>query len=423
MWLPRNMNYIDLFAGAGGLSEGFARAGFKPIVHVEMMRNACDTLLTRSYYYYLKKTAEGKAYYYSYLRGEISHETFFASMPPSILNSVICETMSFETLPDIFEKIDRRKKTMRAKEVDIIIGGPPCQAYSLVGRSRKDMTNDPRNWLYKIYIEFLKKYRPRLFVFENVEGIKTAGGGAFLEDIKTLASNAGYEMDIRLLESQNYGVLQHRKREIIIGIRRDGAPAGVFPYPAPDTDPEKYIVNDLLSDLPELLPGTTNNNYAGEPTEYLSKSGIRKEGDVLSWNITRPIRKQDRDIYRFVIEFNLKNGRNPRYTEIPTDLRTHKNQTCFLDRFKSVNGNAHYSQTMVAHIAKDGHYYIHPDVNQARSLSVREAARIQSFPDDYFFEGPRTSAFTQIGNAVPPLLAYKIARAIRTYMRRYFKKS
>lgn len=414
------MNYIDLFAGAGGLSEGFARLGFKPVAHVEMMREACDTLLTRTYYYYLSKREGGLDFYQSYLKGEISRKDFFASMPKEVKDAVICETMSKETLPTIFERIDKRKREMHARKIDVVIGGPPCQAYSLVGRARTDMSKDPRNWLYKIYVEFLKKYQPRLFVFENVQGIRTAGGGTYLQDIERLVTEAGYSMDIRLLEAPDFGVLQRRKREIIIGIKNDGkGVTEVFPYPKPSPEMRmKYTVNELLSDLPTLLPGQRNNHYIGPITPYLRDTGIRKENDVLTWHETRPIREFDRNIYRFVIQFHSENGRNPRYTEIPVELRTHKNQKAFLDRFKLVNGEDHSTQTMVAHISKDGHYYIHPDINQARSLSVREAARIQSFPDDYYFEGPRTSVLTQIGNAVPPLLAYHIAREVKTYLKK-----
>lgn len=417
------MNYIDLFAGAGGLSEGFARAGFEPIAHVEMMREACDTLLTRTYYYYLLKQEGGLDYYQSYLKGEINRDDFFASMPREVKDSVICETMSKDTLASIFRKIDQRKRDMHIYKVDAIIGGPPCQAYSLVGRARTDMSKDPRNWLYRIYVEFLKKYQPRLFVFENVQGIKTAGGGSFLEDIKNLVKEAGYEMDIRLLEGPDYGVLQRRKREIIIGIKNDDeAPKRSFPYPEPNPQlREMFTVDQLLSDLPALLPGQKDNHYAGPITPYLQATQIRKQNDVLTWHETRPIREFDRDIYRFVIRFNDEYYRNPRYTEIPERLRTHRNQHSFLDRFKLVDGKAHSTQTMVAHISKDGHYYIHPDIKQARSLSVREAARIQSFPDDYYFEGARTSVFTQIGNAVPPLLAFKIATAVKKYLTKYFR--
>jgi len=412
------MNFIDLFAGAGGLSEGFLRAGFNCIAHIEMMPEACDTLRTRAYYYYLQKTEVGKNVYKSYLEKKISKEKFYEKMPKSIADSVICEKMSDQNINELFGKIDVRMKNVDADNVDVIIGGPPCQAYSIVGRSRTDMSKDPRNKLYLLYLKFLKKYRPKLFVFENVQGIVTAGGGKYFSDLKKKCKEAGYAIEVRLLKAEEYGVLQKRRREIIIGIQSDSSiPSDSFPYPK--ANPEAYssfLVGDLFSDLPSLKPGEEKEKYGGEASKYLTSTGIRKPDDVLTWNITRNISVHDRKIYRFVIKYTAKNGRTPDYTEIPEKLQTHKNKKSFLDRFKVVQSDKNSCQTMVAHIAKDGHYYIYPDLKQARSLSVREAARIQSFPDDYYFEGSRTSAFTQIGNAVPPLLAYAIAKEIKAYL-------
>ena len=171
----------------------------------------------------------------------------------------------------------------------------------------------------------------------------------------------------------------------------------------------------LLSDLPAIEPGEENNRYRpGKFSSYLHKTGLRKPGDVLTLHQARTNREQDREIYRLTIRaWNEGQGRRLNYAELPDSLKTHKNTEDFQDRFKIVAADEHVSQTMVAHIAKDGHYYIHPDIKQARSLSIREAARIQSFPDDFYFEGGRTAAFRQIGNAVPPLLARAIAKAIR----------
>jgi DNA (cytosine-5)-methyltransferase 1 len=419
------MNFLDLFAGAGGLSEGFLRSGFQAISHIEMMPEACDSLRTRSYFYKLMETDQGRIFYNSYLSKKITKEEFYSSMPKDVYDSVICEKMSNETLPCIFKTIDERMASKKINHIDVIIGGPPCQAYSIVGRSRTDMSKDPRNKLYLLYVQFLKRYTPDLFVFENVQGIKTAGGGKYFADLKKKCEKLGYQVDVRLLKAEDYGVLQKRRREIIIGIKTDHhISEGVFPYPLPNRSVwARFIVNDLLSDLPSLKPGKEKEKYKSGPTEYLKKTGIRKEGDVLTWHLTRPIRAQDRKIYRFVIRFTLKNQRTPDYPEIPKNLRTHHNTTSFLDRFKMVPGDKETCQTMVAHISKDGHYYIYPDIKQARSLSVREAARIQSFPDDFLFEGSRTSAFTQIGNAVPPLLAFQIASSIKTYFENANKAS
>lgn len=417
--MEKPINYIDLFAGAGGLSEGFERAGFSPIAHVEMMREACDTLKTRSCYYALKNVANGDEIYKKYLKGEISRETLWSSVPKDVLDKVICETMSDATLPRIFERISNLMAKKGASELDLIVGGPPCQAYSIVGRARKNMEKDSRNFLYKLYVKFLKKFSPKVFVFENVQGLLSAGKGKYYEDLKQSCENAGYVFLHKLIKAEEYGVLQKRRRVIIIGIKKNIALSNTAdPYPIPNTVSYlNYKIKDILSDLPPLKPGEQNNSYSGRPTKYLSLTQIRKPGDVLTWHMTRPIREQDRDIYRFVINFRKKSGKNAEYTDIPANLRTHKNLTGFLDRFKVVPENEHACQTMVAHISKDGHYYIHPDIEQARSLSVREAARIQSFPDDYYFEGSRTSAFTQIGNAVPPLLAYEIAKSIKNYLK------
>ena len=140
------------------------------------------------------------------------------------------------------------------------------------------------------------------------------------------------------------------------------------------------------------------------------------KNDILTWHVARPNIARDREIYKMVIHTWNTEKRRLKYTDLPPELCTHRNRTAFLDRFKVVAGDLPFSHTLVAHISKDGHYFIHPDYGQARSISVREAARIQSFPDNFFFEGSRTSAFVQIGNAVPPLMASGIAQALKREM-------
>ena len=156
--------------------------------------------------------------------------------------------------------------------------------------------------------------------------------------------------------------------------------------------------------------------YRQSANEYLRVSGIRDKDEVfVTQNITRPINTNDAAIYAYAIKaWNDKHIR-VKYTDLPVELKTHKNEESFLDRFKVVDGNG-LSHTLVAHLAKDGHYFIHPNINYCRSISIREAARLQSFPDNYFFEGSRSAKFKQIGNAVPPLMAKTIANQIKTIL-------
>jgi DNA (cytosine-5)-methyltransferase 1 len=339
----------------------------------------------------------------------------YSYLPENIATGMINKEISEDNLFDLFKNIEKRLTRLKLKKIDVIAGGPPCQAYSLVGRARDpyNMGNDPRNYLYKLYAKFLQKFKPEVFVFENVPGLLSAGEGKLWEDVKKHFGNAGYVVDYKILNACDFGVLQNRKRVIVIGWRKEFN----FHYPEFKKNEEitNYKVRDILVDLPPLLPGEkiTNGNYVSEPTSYLKKYGLRSKEDFLTLHITRKVNDRDRKIYRLAIEMWGKHKKRLMYTDVPEKYRTHNNQKSFLDRFKVVAINLPCSHTVVAHLAKDGHYYIHPDIKQLRSISVREAARLQSFPDNYCFEGPMTSKFRQIGNAVPPLMAEKIARKIR----------
>jgi len=404
----KKYNFIDLFAGAGGLSEGFIRAGFNPIAHVEMNPDACNTLKTRTAFHYLKEKGRVNEYY-EYLKGEITRDELWGKIPTHLINSVINKEISPETLPQIFNIIDQE---LQEKDVDIVIGGPPCQAYSVAGRARKNMDDDPRNHLYKHYVEFLKRYKPKMFVFENVPGILSASNGKYLEKIFSAVKEQGYELEKNVLNAKDFNVLQDRKRVIIIGWRKDLK----LQYPKFDSKEVQYeVLKHLFSDLPKLKSGQGEWNatkYIKKTNSYLESTGIRNGIDFTTQHIARYNNENDLEIYRIAVEKWINENKRLNYSELPERLIRHNNTKTFTNRFQVVNHKG-VSHTVVAHICADGHYYIHPDINQNRSITVREAARIQSFPDDYFFESSRTAAFKQIGNAVPVLMAEGIAKKIR----------
>ena len=413
------LSYIDLFAGAGGLSEGFIQSGYRPIAHVEMNEYAAKTIETRIAYYYLKENGNLDSYY-QYERNEISREQLLELIPDEEVKTVINKEMSESTIKGIFQTIDTIIDEKDIGQVDVIIGGPPCQAYSLVGRAQSShmlvpMEEDPRNELYKMYVQFLNKYKPRMFVFENVAGIKTARGGQAFKNLQKYMRKVGYEIDYHELNAHDFGVLQSRKRVIIVGWLKGTG----YEYPSFETIHSDAEVWDLLKDLPALTPGESAEEHTMSDMrrlrKYVKENEIRVKADVLTGHIARPHTAQDIEIYKRTIDLWFENSKHERlkYDDLPDELKTHRNRTSFVDRFKVVEGDVDYCHTIVAHLSKDGHYFIHPDIDQHRSITVREAARIQSFPDSYYFEGPRTSQFVQVGNAVPPMMAKIIADKIK----------
>ncbi|PKA82632.1 DNA (cytosine-5)-methyltransferase 1 [Ulvibacter sp. MAR_2010_11] len=400
------LNFIDLFAGASGMSEGFIQAGLNPISHIEMDKYACDSIRTRAVYHFVTKNGKEK-FYFDYLKGEISREELYSQVPKDILDSVLNIEITDDSIKSIFSKID---KTLNKKKVDLIIGGPPCQAYSLLGRHHENIENDPRNKLYIQYGRFLKHYEPKAFVFENVPGLLSANKGQHFKNLKAYFRKIGYEVYHDTLNAADYGVLQARKRIIIVGWKKN------IDYGFPEIKKIKVetTVNDIFQDLPKLKSGEALHvaDYTIPKNDYLKRFELRNGVDFVTQHISRPHNARDLKIYKIAIEKWDKNEERLKYPDLPKELKTHKNESSFADRFKVVNGKG-VSHTVVAHIAKDGHYYIHPDIKQCRSISVREAARLQSFPDDFYFEGSRSAAFKQIGNAVPPLMAYSIAKAIK----------
>jgi DNA (cytosine-5)-methyltransferase 1 len=405
----KQLNYIDLFAGASALSEGFKQLNFNPVAHIEMDSDACLTIRTRQVYHYLKENGKLNVYY-DYISGNISREFLYRQLPLDNGDTVINTEISDSSLKHIFKTIEKNLKKLPNSELDLIVGGPPCQAYSLIGRHGVDWENDHRLKLYIQYGRFLKEFKPKAFIFENVPGIYSANYGSYFMHLKKYFRKLGYEIHDRILNAKDYGVLQNRRRVIIVGWRKDIQ----FSFPELKPIVHNYTIEDIFSDLSPLTPGQVINKgkYLKEPSEYLKQFGLSNGVDFYTQHISRPHNSNDLKIYKIAIQKWEKEKKRLKYTDIPVRLRTRKNTNSFLDRYKVVDGKG-ISHTIVAHIAKDGHYYIHPSIKQCRSISVREAARIQSFPDDFYFEGSRTSVFRQIGNAVPPLLSLSIAKAIK----------
>ena len=408
---------VSIF-GRGRLSEGFSQAGFHPVAHVESNLAACCTLRTRAAYHWMKEQHREKQYS-DYLGGALSRQNFYAQIPERITKSIINATIAKETLPDIFKQVDT---ILGNQKLDLIIGGPPCQAYSLVGRSRDQnrMKGDCRNYLYIYYAEFLRKYEPAYFVFENVNGLlsaRDANDNLYFDAMIEVFRNCGYETEFMTLSAEDYGVLQKRKRIILVG--RKGNSTGF--YPVPDKWKPEVLVREIFCDLPSITAGSGNPGpccvgvYDGT---WQYEARIRNDQFPVTWHQARPNTERDLEIYRTAVILWNKKRKRLNYNSLPERLKTHKHRDSFIDRFKVVAADISFSHTIVAHIKKDGHYYIHPDINQNRSITPREAARLQTFPDDYYFESingipSRTSAFQQIGNAVPVLLARKMAQKLR----------
>ena len=411
------LNIVDVFSGAGGLTEGFRYKDYYDFIcHIEMDKDACSSLELRNIYYYLKKE-NNISPYFEYIQGKISRDELHSIIPRYLTEDILNKEISKETIPSIFEFIDQR---LANNKLDGIIGGPPCQAYSTIGRAnnKAKKSTDKRIYLYKHYLDFLNKYKPKFFVFENVKGLlsfKELSGELLLPKIICEFDNCGYKVDYQIVDASDYGVVQKRERLILVGHRKDLLINNSFFDYLVEYMETAPTVKELFEDLPCIKSGGSSHKYCCAVSSQFVKKYIRNKDDILTQHIARPHNENDLKIYEFVLKAKKK-GNNLRYIDIPKELQTHSNTTSFLDRYKALDYDS-VSHTVVAHIAKDGHYYIHPDLRQNRSITVREAARIQGFPDDFYFEHSRTAAFKQIGNAVPPILSKKIAMAVIDFLR------
>lgn len=391
--MKNKFTFIDLFAGCGGLSEGFYMEDFEALAHVEIDATACKTLKTRMDYY-------------GYSNSE--HAVVEADITSS-------------------DMIARIENVINGAEVDVIIGGPPCQSFSSLGRAKDDngMKDDPRNYLFESYVKILNHFLPKFFVFENVTGLLTATlNGEHIVNRITKELGKHYKVKLEVLNSANYGVPQIRKRVIIIGVRED-IPLDINAvyssvvkthYDPEMSDAERYglkkyvTVRDAIEELPKVFPGQGEKTvpFKSKRNNEFLRTIVKKGSCVLLDHVAR--NHNDRDIERYRV-MSKEHWTFQELLQNRPDLN-HEKQRVFGNSY-TVQWWDLPSKTIIAHLYKDGNQFIHPDYTQGRTFTVREAARIQSFPDDFVFEGARTDQFKQIGNAVPPLLANAIAKALK----------
>lgn len=491
---------IDLFAGPGGLNEGFSRLGedeaegavFETIGSFEMESSAISTLTLRSVYRHLLRSSQGVPDdYYRFIRGEIDLSTFQADPRVSeafgIASSHVHQVELGGDDDDSMEII--RGSLKAAKVADdrmkpwVLIGGPPCQAYSLAGRSRRandeTFADDKKHYLYREYLQIIREFAPPVFVMENVKGLlsSTNNGSAMFDLIKRDLEHPTRDTenpvtDLRydihsvivptepaklrpndfIIKAERFGIPQKRHRVILLGIRRDFADSASRVGELEEAP--KVTVGDAFRGMPpirsRISPARLESEdewfsirnemmrmygegfessgplTKGSPAEFRVK-GEDLKGEFAKWVLdprlkhaiqheSRSHMREDLKRYWYAANRARVDSVSPKLRHFPTELQPlHKNVGAasrpFEDRFR-VQIGSDAATTVVSHISKDGHYYIHPDPSQMRSLSVREAARLQTFPDNYFFMGNRTQQYHQVGNAVPPLLAFKIAEIV-----------
>jgi len=388
--IDRPLRFIDLFCGCGGFTLGMERAGFRCLAAVDFNAEAVATL-----------------------RANLPH-----------IPNVLHRDLTAFPPAELAEKIG-------ARQVDVIVGGPPCQGFS-TARQRDGanhgarLKEDPRRHLYREFLKYVDFFRPRVFVMENVLGIKTAAGGKYFTRVQAEARALGYRVHGQVEDAWELGVPQKRRRQLIIGTRMD-IPGYFLPVlvPAPRAIPCPPL-GAAICDLPRLRAGSGEDEcgYNLEiRAEYLRRNGqvVRnyllnvleiERATKLTNHVARP--HNDRDLRDFA---KLKEGESSAVAmrdhgvefEFPYD------KSSFKDRYTRQSRSKPCS-TIVAHLSKDGLMFIHPTQN--RSITPREAARVQSFPDWYRFPESRTHSFRLIGNAVPPLVAEAVGLAVKAYLER-----
>lgn len=356
---------VDLFSGAGGLSLGLERAGYQVVLSVDHDAAAVQTHL--------------------------------ANFPGAALNLDLSS-------PD---EIDGLIELLSGLELDLVAGGPPCQPFSRAGRSKiRDLVQrgyrdplDPRRELWQAMLRVIEETKPKAVLMENVPDMALGDDMRTVRHMARELENWGYDTDMRIVDAWRYGVPQHRQRLIFVAVRQ-----GFYEWPKDSGEP--ISLRDVISDLPRLgnTTGARELKYRGPKTDFQreARGEVAPEHASLVFDhVTRPVREDDRRAFEL-----LKPG--ARYSELPEDLKRYRDDI-FDDKYNRLPWTG-LSRSITAHLAKDGYWYIHP--REHRTITVREAARIQTFPDHFRFSGSRSDAFRLIGNAVPPRLGEVVGREL-----------
>jgi DNA (cytosine-5)-methyltransferase 1 len=380
--MSHNKDYlmVDLFAGCGGLSTGLEQAGFRPWFVNEIVEAFCDT--------------------YRLNHPDVPDENYFVG-DINVLNDRIQD----------FSALDTTKY-----EITLVCGGPPCQGFSMANRQR--LIDDPRNQLYKAYLLFLSKIRPLFFIMENVKGMSNK-----IQEIKDNFKEflgGDYRFDYRLLRAQDYGVPQNRERFILIGNRAGVDPADIFA----EIEKHKrnpFVLRDALLGLPSLVSrkekgkneeniesGLTVRDFAYTKNDFYHFINGDKEITKLYNHKNRYNNPRDIEIFR-----RLPQGANSLHESIADIMPYARRNSIFKDKYFKLDENQ-ICKTITSHMQFDCNMYIHPW--EARGLSPREAARIQTFPDDYIITGSQNKWYAQVGNAVPVKLAKAIGDGIMAFL-------
>lgn len=405
----KKLNTIELFAGCGGLVDGFEQTDrYNTLACVEWKEKQCEVL---------KKRLESK---YNYNNVDECVLRFDIQRTDELLNG---------WRDDEYGSGEGLRYLINQK-IDLIVGGPPCQAYSIAGRIQDEnsMNYDYRNYLFESYLEVVKEFQPKVIVFENVEGLLSAkpNGINIVERIKESFDECGYDIieDMRkyaLLDLSKFGIPQKRKRIILVGLNRNyfiGDNQKVLKdfyceRLSKYKEKDMKTVREAIRDLPKFFP-----------REHEEKIGKKKYShypentDILD-HYPRYHNKRDIEIFR-ELAFDIESNTN-KYTNIEAlkELYTEKTgKKSNIHKYNVLNWDSQ-SNTIPAHLKKDGLRHIHPDYKQARSITVREAARLQTFDDDFAFSGNMGADYEMIGNAVPPKFALKLASALYEFIKEH----